>query len=99
MRVVLPRTVAHDVPTLTSLLSVATPPVTADEEQDVQLTLPQWDTATDLELLGPLGALGFADGGNLSGIAGGVRQSGHPSREHHRRRGGVRSGRRHRHRG
>jgi serine protease inhibitor len=44
----------------------------ADVEQEVQLTLPRWDTATDLELLGPLGALGFTDFGDLAGIAAGV---------------------------
>lgn len=72
MRVVLPRTVAHDVPTLNALFTAATSPVTADVDQEVQLTLPRWDTATALELLGPLGALGFTDRGNLSGIASGV---------------------------
>jgi serpin B len=72
MRVVLPRNVASGVPTLTSLLDVATSPVTADEKQRVKLILPRWDTATDLELLGPLGALGLTDAGDLSGIAPGV---------------------------
>ena len=72
MRVVLPRTVARDLPTLTALLPVATAPVGADANRPVDLTLPRWDTGTDLELLTPLGALGLSSLGDLTGIAPGV---------------------------
>ena len=72
MRVVLPRTVARDLPTLTTLLPVATGPVAADASRAVDLTLPRWDSGTDLELLSALRALGLTNLGDLSGIASGV---------------------------
>ena len=72
MRVVLPRAVARDLPTLSGLLPVATTSVAADTRTSVDLTLPSWDTDTDLELLSPLGVLGLTDLRGLSGIATGV---------------------------
>ena len=72
MRVVLPRTVVRDLPALNALLPVATAPVAADATQAVDLTLPRWDTGTDLELLSALSALGLSSLGDLTGIAPGV---------------------------
>jgi serpin B len=69
MRVVVPRRVARDLPTLTTLLPVATGPGSADALRAVDLTLPRWDTGTDLELLSPLRALGLTDLSDLAGIA------------------------------
>lgn len=75
MRVVLPRQVVRDVPTLTALLAkAAEPSPNAGPARSalVDLTLPKWDTATTLSLLAPLRALGLTDLGDLSGIAAGL---------------------------
>ncbi|MDH5277454.1 MAG: hypothetical protein OEW53_00245, partial [Actinomycetota bacterium] len=73
MRIVLPRTVARDLPALNALVPVATAPVAADLYQTVDLTLPRWDTNTSLELLSELRELGLNSLGDLTGIAPGVR--------------------------
>ena len=73
MRIVLPRTVARDLPALNALVPVATAPVAADPYQTVDLTLPRWDTNTSLELLSELRELGLNSLGDLTGIAPGVR--------------------------
>ncbi len=74
MRVVVPRAVVRDAAALNALLplAVAKP---ASRHELVDLTLPRWDTATDLPLLAPLADLGFTDLGELTGIAPGVEVS------------------------
>jgi serpin B len=69
MRVVLPREVVTGVPSLTSLLEVATAPVAKDPRELVDLAIPRWDTATSLELLSALASLGLTDLVDLQGIA------------------------------
>lgn len=80
MRVVLPRRTIRDRPSLTQLLPLATAPRLDDAMRVVDLSLPRWDTATDLSLVDPLIALGmpdaFGDGvADLSGIAQGLHVS------------------------
>lgn len=72
MHVVLPRTVASDPAALTALLPIATASTAADRIGAVELDLPRWNTATNLDLLKALGALGATDLSDLSGIADGL---------------------------
>ena len=100
MRVVVPRRVVRDVAALTALLPLATGPRPSGSAI-VDLTLPRWDTATTLALLGPMGELGATDLADLTGIAPGDL---HVSDAVHRanvtgRRGGHRGRGRHGNRG
>lgn len=73
MRIVLPRGTAADVPSLTSALTTALAPTTADSLTSVDLTLPRWNTTTSLPLIAAMRSLGvtdvFGDSADLSGIA------------------------------
>jgi serpin B len=70
MRVVVPRGVVRDLPTLTQLLPFAMEQ-RVKGHAIVDLTLPSWDTATTIPLLGPMAALGATDLDDLRGIAAG----------------------------
>lgn len=70
MRVVLPRSLLRGTPALTSLLEVATAPITSDRPTLLTVMLPRWNSGTDLDLLK---ALALSDLGDLSGIAPGLR--------------------------
>ncbi len=72
MHVVLPRQAVRSAAELTALLPVATARAESDPRAIVELTLPRWNTETDLDLLSPLQRLGLRDVGDLSGIAPGV---------------------------
>ena len=72
MRIVLPRALARDRATLTALLPAATASTTGDRTTGLELGLPRWDTATSLDLLTTLRAMGLADLTDLSGIADGL---------------------------
>ena len=72
MHVVLPRTVVSELTALTALLPIAMASTAGDRVNAVELDLPRWDTATDLDLLKALGALGVTDLNDLSGIAEGL---------------------------
>ncbi len=72
MHVVLPRTVVSDLAALTTLLPIATASSSDDRMSAVELDLPRWDTATNLDLLPALATLGATDLSDLSGIADGL---------------------------
>ncbi|MEP7019788.1 MAG: serpin family protein [Pseudonocardiales bacterium] len=73
MRVVVPTSHATSVAQLAPALAAASQPSLRDGPAWVDLTLPKWDTATDLPLVAALGKLGmveaFTDRADLSGIA------------------------------
>ncbi|MDT4958703.1 MAG: hypothetical protein QOD31_2502 [Pseudonocardiales bacterium] len=73
MRIVVPAGHASDVASLGPALAAASEPSLNDRPAWVDLTLPKWDTATNLALVTALGKLGLADvfssRADLSGIA------------------------------
>ncbi|HVQ87390.1 MAG TPA: serpin family protein [Actinomycetes bacterium] len=74
MRIVLPRDTVTDVDALNALLDVAVEPHPAQQSRAVDLTLPKWDAATDIDLRSVLSELGMTDAfdpnlADLSGIA------------------------------
>jgi serine protease inhibitor len=73
MRVVVPTGQAADIAALAPALAAASQPSPTDRTAWVDLTLPKWDTATDLRLVPALRRLGMADvfgpRADLSGIA------------------------------
>ncbi|HEY5032618.1 MAG TPA: serpin family protein [Actinomycetes bacterium] len=77
MHVALPRTVRTEVDALADLLPVATASTASDQPAWVALTLPRWDTHSDLDLVRVLARLGMTDAfdgrkADLSGIAPGL---------------------------
>jgi serpin B len=77
MHVALPRTVLTNVDSIADLLPVATASTASDPPAWVALTLPRWDTHTDLDLVRVLARLGMTDvfdgrKADLSGIAPGL---------------------------
>lgn len=79
MRVVVPTGHAADVASLAPALAAATEPALRDRPAMIDLTLPRWDTATNLPLLSALSKLGMADvfgpKADLTGIAPGLHVS------------------------
>ena len=73
MRVVVPTGHATDIASLAPALAAASQPSLTDRSAWVDLTLPKWDTKTDLPLVPALGKLGVAEmfdaRADLSGIA------------------------------
>ena len=76
MRIVLPRAAVRSLAALTTLLPVATDRTAPDQRVIVDLSLPRWDTGTDLDLFKPLVSLGmpdaFSPGADFSGLAPGL---------------------------
>lgn len=76
MRIVVPATRATHIGQLAPALAAATQPAPGDSPVDVELTLPRWDTATNIPLIPPLQKLGVVDlfdsRADLSGIASGL---------------------------
>ena len=76
MRIVLPAQRATSIDQLVPALTAATHRAPSDGVATVDLTLPRWDTATDLPLAPALQKLGtaglFGSGADLSGIASGL---------------------------
>ena len=76
MRIVVPTQPARDLATLAGALAAATASTARDQSAHVELTLPRWNTSTDLDLVAPLSALGLRDlfdaHADLGGIAGGL---------------------------
>jgi serine protease inhibitor len=76
MRVVVPAADDADMTALGEMLAAATQPKPPDRRAWVDLTLPRWDTATNLPLVSALARLGMPDAftnkADLSGIAPGL---------------------------